>query len=201
MIIYGIKSPSNKWYVGQTINTLAKRKSQHLADTRCVLLHNAIKKYGDNLYWTILDRASSIEELNLKEARWIKLLKSLKPNGYNLQSGGDNYTHSKCSNLKVSKAKRGILFTEEHKAKLSKAHKGSKRSIQHSLNISKALKGRKITWKDKISNSNKGRVFTEEHRKNIAKAMTGENSHRYGKKHSKETIEKIRQSSVKRWHK
>ena len=46
--------------------------------------------------------------------------------------------------------------------------------------------------KIKISNSLKGRKFTEEHRNKISKAEMGEKNHMFGKKKSKEEIEKLR---------
>jgi len=49
------------------------------------MLLDSIKKHGkDNFDVEILEKCSSIEELNLKEIYWIKEVNTLVPNGYNL---------------------------------------------------------------------------------------------------------------------
>ena len=83
---------NGKIYIGQTIRTLEKRKSDHINDTfegSSLPFHNAIKKYGQyNFGWKILEECNSIEELNEKEEYWIRKLNTISPNGYNLRYGG-----------------------------------------------------------------------------------------------------------------
>lgn len=81
---------------------------------------------------------------------------------------------------------RGLVVSEETRAKLSKARLGKKHSEEHRKNLSKA---------------SRGRVVSEETRKKISKAKSGENHHlygktgeshpMYGKKHTKEAKEKM----------
>ncbi len=96
MLIYKVVNKINgKIYVGQTIRGLEKRKTEHLNDTvkaSSFPFHLALKKYGKNsFYWTELKVCNSIEELNESEEYWIKELGTISPNGYNLQTGGNNF--------------------------------------------------------------------------------------------------------------
>ena len=102
MIIYKATNLiNNKVYIGQTINTLEYRKSQHIRDAklrpRNIYFHNAINKYGsDNFTFEIIDTANDINELNKKEAKWIRFYNSTNEKyGYNLDSGGKNNKKSK----------------------------------------------------------------------------------------------------------
>jgi group I intron endonuclease len=85
---------NGKLYVGITKHTLAKRRQQHLnaptSRKRLTAIHGAIKKYGTRSFeFSIIDHASSFEELNQKEKYYIALLNSKAPHGYNLTAGGD----------------------------------------------------------------------------------------------------------------
>lgn len=50
--------------------------------------------------------------------------------------------------------------------------------------------------KQKISTTLKGRKFTEEHRRKKSEAQMGEKNHRFGKHHTQEEIEKIREANI-----
>ena len=73
-IIYGAMCTANqKWYIGQTITGLGKRRRGHLADARnnydhCVF-HAAIRKYGaDSFEWAVLEAGiKTHDELNEAE--------------------------------------------------------------------------------------------------------------------------------------
>lgn len=77
-IIYLVTNKiNNKVYVGQTINTLNRRRINHLAAARNendnLYFHRAIKKYGEeNFDWKVLDKANNQEELNNLECFYIK---------------------------------------------------------------------------------------------------------------------------------
>jgi group I intron endonuclease len=128
MIIYKATNLINgKQYIGQTIQSLAKRKNSHCAayNTDWSLLKTAIQKYGkDNFRWEVIDTAQNIEELNSKEIFWISKLNTMIPYGYNLDSGGKNKKLSEQTKKKISKAHQGKKLTKEQKDKISKANKG-----------------------------------------------------------------------------
>jgi hypothetical protein len=89
-IIYKITSPSNKVYIGQTINTLNTRIKHHKQNSsNCTLLKRAINKYGDEMVYEILETVQN-ESLDEREIHWIKYYNSLAPNGYNCSAGGNN---------------------------------------------------------------------------------------------------------------
>lgn len=99
-IIYMAKCRMNgKMYIGQTIKTLACRKSQHLYETinadliskgRGIYFHNAIRKYGiDNFDWTILYENVPEHLLSPTERFSIAAYDSFGEHGYNSTPGGE----------------------------------------------------------------------------------------------------------------
>jgi len=83
---------NNKVYIGQTIQGLQKRKSQHIknAVSKCdnMYFHKAIRKYGkDNFKWEVLVDCP-ISDLNDQEIYWIKYWDSFGKRGYNSTIGG-----------------------------------------------------------------------------------------------------------------
>lgn len=91
--IYKIENIVNhKIYIGQTINP-NKRWKEHKASAKTekdkYLIHNAIKKYGEeNFIFSILEWT---ENFNQREKELIKEYNCITPNGYNISSGGENY--------------------------------------------------------------------------------------------------------------
>lgn len=101
-IIYKVTFPNQKYYIGQTMRTLEKRKKEHEWTylKRNTAFYNAIRKYGwDSLMWETIDEADTREELNQKEIYWIKYYNSCvlskNSNGYNSTYGGDLCTPPK----------------------------------------------------------------------------------------------------------
>lgn len=89
--IYIIKNDiNNKVYIGQAKNT-SKRFKSHCKPSSLrdgTLVDRAIQKYGsDHFYVEVLE--SQIENYNEREQYWIQQYNSLKPNGYNILSGGE----------------------------------------------------------------------------------------------------------------
>lgn len=87
-------------YIGQT-NNLARRKKQHIQDSiHChkghevsyeLPFHRAIRKYGiDNFDFEILEEIDTEdwEKVNELESKYINKMKTIIPNGYNLQARG-----------------------------------------------------------------------------------------------------------------
>ena len=84
---------NGKCYVGQTLDTVEERWNEHVSaarrNTGCPILGAAIRKYGASAFThELLDVVTTQNGANIAETRWIEQRGSLKPNGYNLTSGG-----------------------------------------------------------------------------------------------------------------
>ena len=90
--IYVIKNRVNdKVYVGQSIDAaqrfISHCKKQNTKDVS--LIDRAIQKYGkDNFWYEILEPQTP--DYNELERYWIKKFNSINPNGYNIQTGGED---------------------------------------------------------------------------------------------------------------
>lgn len=97
----------------------------------------------------------------------------------------------------INKSKKPCSI--EHKEKISKSNQGKKISIETKEKISKTMTG---VNKSDLHKENMSKMFTQERKNNMSKRIketqSGINNPMYGKKHSEETKEKIRQSHLKR---
>ena len=89
--IYIIKNRINgKVYIGQSVNA-GERFIGHCKKSSAdsgSLISKAIQKYGANNFWyEVLE--SQIPNYNEREKYWIAKYNSVQPNGYNIQSGGE----------------------------------------------------------------------------------------------------------------
>jgi len=201
MVIYKTTNLINgKIYIGQD----SKNNNKYLGSGD--LLKKAIKKYGkENFKKEILETCSSQLELDEKERLHIFELNSTDKNiGYNISVGGRNGTtlNRKMSNetkKKMSDAKLGIKFTDEHKENLSKSRIGKilsnetkkKMSDSQKLVIRKPMSEE---TKEKIRKTKKGIKLSKETKEKMSKSHMGDKNHFYGKNHSEETIIKISES-------
>ena len=165
-IIYYFKSPSGKYYVGQTKHE-KERYYTHinakLGDKDSPVLTKALHKYGvDSFEYKVVTtvNAETEEELSDKlnelEVYYIKYYDSFK-NGYNCTSGGGvGKKLSAETRQKMSKSHSGKLnsfhgkkHTEESKQKMSRSSKGQipwnkgKTGIYSEESIDKISKSRK----------------------------------------------------------
>lgn len=143
---------NNKVYIGQTKQKVNYRYSQHFSRLRNNnhqnnYLQNSFNKYGEeNFKFEVVCECESLDELNEKEAYYIEEFSSMDSNnGYNLQSGGKNYSHSSISKQKMSK--NNALFWL-----------GKKRP-QHSVRLNKNNPSKKISVRKKQSVSHHGGLF------------------------------------------
>lgn len=115
---------NDKYYIGQTTQSIKKRFLQHLREGN--YFSRSLKKNGLEKF-----RITSIEmpdtALDVMESLLINHFNSMAPNGYNLTTGGSNGRPSKESRKRMSEAHKGKIFSEEHKRKLSESMKGKKR--------------------------------------------------------------------------
>jgi group I intron endonuclease len=140
MLIYCIENKVNGMrYIGQTTKSLQCRWKQHLSASKhsnhSVKFYNAIKKYGeDEFKYYVIDHAGSVEELNLKEEFWIRFFRTVEC-GYNNAYGGLNYSRTDFHRELISKGRKGMKFSKEHRENMSrvrkgKLHEGSRRTLR-----------------------------------------------------------------------
>lgn len=117
--IYKYTSPSNKIYIGQTINSLASRARNIVSGIgykKCTLFWKAIQKYSFSKFQVEILCEVEIKELNYWEEYYIKLYNSFVPNGYNLTCGGEG---GKKQEVYVYSAQNGKFL--EHYSSVSEA--------------------------------------------------------------------------------
>ena len=154
MIVYLARNKINGMcYVGQTSRPILVRVKEHLRhcrrqDRRKGVFHKALLKHGQEAFeWEILGRASGREQLDELERAWVAALNCVTPNGYNLETGGNrNKNHSPRSRKLIAEAARGVVFSEERKAKISETKRGQKyapRTEEHKRKLSECKMGSK----------------------------------------------------------
>ena len=173
--IYKITSPSNKIYIGQTIN-LYKRKSDY-KNKQCKLqikLYNSILKYGwEQHKFEIIEEICDIinykEIANNKEIYWIEFYNSLK-NGLNCTIGGDKsrlgIKHSNETKEKLRLANLGNTKGKANKGRIQSDEEKNKR-ISTNKNISEIVKKER---NKKISLVHKGIKLSDEHKKKLSES-------------------------------
>lgn len=152
-IIYKYTSPSNKSYIGQTINEKIRMKrhkyaAKHHTEKGRSKFYRAIRKYGwDNFTYEVLftidndDKKRVKEKLDFMERYYIRKFDSYN-NGYNMTLGGD------CG-------MKGINLTDEWKNHISESHKGMKYSDEFKQTLSEAHKG-KPSWNKGLKGTKSG---------------------------------------------
>ena len=118
--IYKITNLSNgKMYVGQAVSHILNHKKYrpygcegrfrcHISEAfsskknQSHYLNNAIRKYGVNEFNVELIENCKIEKADERETYYINELNTLFPNGYNLKNGGNVFTHTDESKIRVS---------------------------------------------------------------------------------------------------
>jgi group I intron endonuclease len=177
MLIYKVTNKINgKAYIGQTIKSLKKRKSQHISKAlnkeKTFYFHNTIRKHGPkNFSWEIIhDDIDTIEDLNKLEIYYIGYYDTYN-NGYNLTLGGGGqvgFVLSEETKRKIRKGNKGKIVSEETKRKMSEAHKGRKPSEETKRKISEIKKGK--------NHPMYGKHFSEERNRKISEAVKGKNN-------------------------
>lgn len=171
--IYKITNPNNKVYIGQSIN-IEYRWSQYkkLECKGQIKLYNSIKKYGiDNHSFEILEECN-IELLNERERYWQDYFNVLVF-GLNCKLTKIDDRSGKMSPESIEKMRQNKLgkkASDETKLKMSKAIKGFIFSEETIKKMSKPCSEEK---KLKISEANKGNILSEQSRKNMSEAHKG----------------------------
>jgi group I intron endonuclease len=168
--IYKITSPSNKIYIGQSVNIEKRFTTYKRLDCKNQnILYKSLIKYGvENHIFEILQECS-IELLNERE-RYYQDLFLIK---------------NKTLNCKLTNTndKSGVL-SDETKLKISLSNKGKKRSQEH---------------KDILRLMRLGSKMSNDTKLKISKANLGKVGAMLNKKHSEETKDLIKINNCKYW--
>ena len=127
-VIYRYKSPSGKYYIGQTIDE--ERRRRNFFNLNKIYggpkIEKSRKKYGpQNFEYTVLmkvtgDNPEEVKQyLNTLEIGFIRMYDSFK-NGYNMCEGGSSnvgYHHSEEAKKRIGKAHKGKIISEETRQK------------------------------------------------------------------------------------
>lgn len=189
-IIYRYKSPSGKYYIGQTIEE-ERRRRDFLGKKKIYAgpkINRARNKYGpENFEYAVLVKVTGDDPeevnnyLNVLEIGFIRMYNSVE-NGYNSCDGGQksvkgfhhsDETKKRLSEMKTGKPSwnKGIPMSEETKEKQRLSHIGKQPNLGKHLSeetrrkISESHKGR--------SNYCKGIPKSEEHKKKLSEARKG----------------------------
>jgi group I intron endonuclease len=200
--IYKITSPSNKVYIGQTINI--HRRFIKYKGLRCKAqprIYNSLVKYGsENHVFEIIEECN-IYDLNIRERHWQDHYDVLSDNGLNcvLTNTDEKYlVRSLETRKKMSESRKGKKLSKEMILALIKRNTGRRHSEETKRKISEGNIGKRLGLKfsDEI-NKKKGSKgskhplygigHSEESRIKMSKSHTG-------KKRSPEAIEKFRNS-------
>ena len=194
-----------KQYVGVTKFSLEERFLQHTK--RGFFLTEAIQKYGEQKFSIeLIKEVKTPEQAYELEIFYIKEYNTKAPNGYNLTDGGDGIFgwqptdeyRQECSERtkQLHKNKKICMYgknhTEKTKEKMSQSAKGNQNCLGRILSEETKLK---------ISASHKGKILSDSTKDKISENhhnVSGEKNPMYGKKHSPETIEKMRQKALLR---
>lgn len=123
MIVYLITNLiNNKQYVGYTQKSLEERIQTHIYKANSknkkhyfYLLPMAIRKYGiENFKWEAIYETDDLNDVLEKEVYFIKELKTLSPNGYNLTKGGNGGIQSDETKLKISNSLKEFYKNNPH---------------------------------------------------------------------------------------
>jgi group I intron endonuclease len=198
---------NGKWYIGKDETNNPKYLGSEIS------LAREIAKYGESAFVKeILCYASSVEELSILEKKYIEELKAYKDtNSYNVSDQSRDE-----DTFRENAFKTGVLFRGKTKTqwemydcekktdiseKISSKHKGKSLSIQTKEKISQAnlknadARGEKISTSLRLFwSSEEGNAAKENLRKKCKKV--GEENGFFGKSHSPESIQKIKQSKL-----
>lgn len=177
---------TNRRYVGQSVH-IEKRLVDHQRNKSDSFIGRTIAKYGwDSFSFSIVETCE-VYKLNLCETKWINLLGSIDPNGFNLTSGGRQAAiYSVQARKNMSDGAMGKKLSESHKAKIKAALTTDEKlaqaratalqvHIDKKEKISIAQKSRKVSeeTKKKTSQRFKGKHLSDEHKRKISASTKG----------------------------
>lgn len=221
-IIYkATNTVNNKCYVGQTRQLLCNRKACHKRDSKIgdTYFCRAIRKYGwESFVWEVIDTFTTVEEGDTKESQHITMNKAMYyQQGYNILPGGDGFRAFHLSDKtkkKISEATKKRWADPEFKSKMLESHKHRKKPTSTRVMSVEEAKKRGIRmkqlWQDvefreRVLKARKQSITTERRLlvSNRMKSLWQDPEFRLKmsltKTKTPESIEKCRQSMIKRW--
>ena len=189
--IYKITSPSNKVYIGQSIN-IETRKIDYTRFNNNLQkqpkIYNSLLKYGwDNHIHEIIEECE-IEQLNERETYWKQYYLDQVNGNWNevlfcelYDNGGGPKSESTKS--KISESLKGKLKSDRHKQNI----KLGKQNISEEtlIKMSESIKGKKLGKNSLGSGRKPGFKMSEEHKQKLREAKLGKPSLRKGNKYGK----------------
>ena len=140
-----VNKTNGKKYVGQaqkyvTVNNIKwgteGRWGSHIREAingskdHCILLNQAIRKYGKENFEVIKLCDCLLIEMNALEQEYIDKERSRVPYGYNLRDGCSNGKASPESIAKMIKSRTGMKYSDKAKANISKGQLGNRRGVK-----------------------------------------------------------------------
>ena len=155
-----------------------------------VIISRIYKERPETLKEEYIKTCYSDSEMNDDEKYYIKLYKTLWPNGYNLSEGGDGGVRCEETRRKISNSHKGLQAGEKH------PNYGKHLSEETRRKISVSLKGKTPSeeTRRKMSDSHKGKNLSEETKQKISEVKSGEKNPMFGKHHSEESKKKMSQN-------
>ena len=174
--IYKITSPSNRVYIGQSIDI--ERRFRHYKKLACkeqVKIYNSFLKYGVDAHIFEVLELCDTEDLNNRERYYQDLYDSVN-NGLNLlyvKSEHFNGGHSEESKKKISDSLKGRTFTDEHKYKigLNNSRRGMSDETKEKHRLGRLGKKASPETKEKQRQKRLGVPRSEETKKRISEAL------------------------------
>lgn len=167
--IYVLTFSNGKRYVGQTTQSVKHRFWGHrsgaknsIRDSRVLV---AWRKYGEPKCETLGEFPA--DALDVTEAVFISLLKTLAPNGYNLEPGGnEGFSHPE-TRAKISAAGKGRKHSIETREKIAASNRTTKAKPEYSARrIATAERNKAVVWtpelRAKVGAKSVGRVRSAE---------------------------------------
>ena len=174
---------NNKYYIGK--HSTSNIKDGYIGSG--ILLKKAIQKYGkENFKFEIIEFCDNYEELNEKEKMYITEQMISSNDCYNVALGGQGGNLGETVNRKIGKAMSKLLAgkpkSKQHKESIGKSRLGYKFSPD-------VILLRSAKWKERLD------LLTEEEKKKKYGRSKEKNGF-YGKKHSEDTKQKIREKII-----
>jgi group I intron endonuclease len=178
-------------YCGITTRSLHSRWLGHRKSR--FALGCAIRKYGESAFSIeAIGESRSFDDLKEFEKLLIEQHGTYAPGGYNLTRGGDGVLGMRFSPetlARMSRARKGRLWTDDEKAALRAARAGKPHPFLGRHHSEETIARIKANLPERYGTANA--FYGKKHSPETLAKMTGGNNHMYGKRLTPEHLEKI----------